>query len=470
MKKYRIVSVAFFLSVFVGFAAAQTVSPVDFMRNNPRAAHANPAFFTPEFGFFDLGLGGVNIGVQNQGLKYDRFFRFNEVGQPVVLDLDKGIQSLMKTNYLNTGVDFDVFYCGRQTRHGFFTYSHRFREIESFSYNKDALVLLLKGNADFLGESNPAVVDLAVAARAWQEFNVGYQMCLTDQLNVGARVKFLMGYADAKTKNVTASLITDPESYALTLAGDVDARATVPYEIDYVDGDFKIKDARFNPANLFKNYGLGIDLGAEYQINDEFGVAAAINDFGFIRWNNFSVRATGEVKDGGSLYHDGSVVFGGLTPEQIDGMIDDPDYLSAFVDSLAQYYNIDFQNLAGYTTGLNTSVMVRGYYDLTPTHRFAAQLMGRYNGIGFNPALTLAYAGAFGENFDVVTTYTMMKGGYDNIGLGLSANLGGLLLYVATNNVFGFLNPANASNLNIHFGISFTGGDKSERSDRVVLP
>lgn len=467
MRKAFVLTV-FLLTVVGAVSFAQPVSPVDFMRNNPRSAFANPATYTAEFGYFDMGLGGINIGLQNIGLKYDNFFRFNEIGQPVVLDLNQGLDGLRRRNYVNTTVDFDIFYCGRQTRHGFFTYSHRFREIESFRYNKDMMALLLQGNAQFVGEDHPAKVDLAVAARAWQEFNMGYQMCLTDRLNIGARVKFLMGYADGKSRQLGATLVTDPESYALTLSGGVDARATLPYEIDYVDGQFRVKDGRFNIMNLLKNYGGGIDLGAEYQLTDEIGVAAAINDLGFIHWNNFSMTMTGDVKDGGSLYHDGSIYFSGLTPEQVDGMFSDPHYLSQYIDSLSRYFDIRTQSLEGYYTGLNTSVLLRGYYDLTPRHRFAAQFMSRYTGVGFMPALTLAYDGAFSDRFDVVATYTMTKGSFANLGLGLSANLGGLLVYVASNNVFCFLNPANATNLHVQFGISFTGGDKSDRSDRIV--
>lgn len=469
MKQLRIVFSVLFVMGFGAAIHAQWVSPVDFMRNNPRSAFANPATFTAEHGYFDMALGGINFSVQNLGLKYDKFFRFNELGQPVVVDLNQGVDALLKKNYINSNLGFDVFNCGRRTRHGFFTYSHRVRMVEAFRYNKDVLALLMQGNGNYVGEDHPAELDLAVGARAWQEFNAGYQMCLTEKLNIGARVKFLIGAADARTNNVSSTLVTDPDSYALTLSGGFDARATVPYEIEYVDGHFQLKDGRFNVVNWFKNFGAGIDLGAEYQFNDAFGVGVAINDLGWIRWKQFPWQVVGEVKDGGSLYHNGSIVFSGLTSEQVEGMIDDPDYLNRFLDSLSQYYDISVQSLSGYTTGLNTSLMVRGYYDIDPSNRFIAQLAGYHNGLNMMPAFTLAYDGAFSDRFDVVASYTMMKGSYGNLGLGLSANLGGLLLYVASNNVLGFLDPVAASNLNFQFGVSFTGGERKQRSERIVM-
>ena len=89
--------------------------------------------------------------------------------------------------------------------------------------------------------------------------------------------------------------------------------------------------------------------------------------------------------------------------------------------------------------------------------------------MGIKPALTLAYTGSFSDKYDVVATYTMIPGGCDNLGVGLSANLGGLLLYVASNNVLAFFNPANRGLLNAQFGISFTGGETISRSETIIL-
>ena len=175
MKNIRILSTLVLMALMSSVSYAQMVSPVDFMRNNPRAAFSNPAFFTSDYGFFDLGLGGINIGVQNIGLKYDNFFRFNSNGQPTAILLDQGVASLRNMNYVNSFINFDIFNSGRRTRYGFFTYTHRLREMQSLSYSKDLVQLLANGNASFLGENNPANIKIGLAARVYQEFYFGYR-------------------------------------------------------------------------------------------------------------------------------------------------------------------------------------------------------------------------------------------------------------------------------------------------------
>lgn len=467
MKQIRLIISLLLISV-MGTAYAQVVSPVDFMRNNSRASFANPAFFSKDYGYFDFGLGGINIGFQNIGLKYDSFFRYNAAGQPQVLDLDNGLARLRDKNYLNTFLNIDVFNCGRRTKYGFFTYSHRIREWESLRYSKDLVKLIAAGNGSFVG-ANSADIDIALSVRAVQEFNFGYQMCLTDKLNIGARVKFLMGITDARTGVFNLQLNTDADSYALRLMADMNAKASLPYKIEEVNGWPTITDRRFNMANLFKNYGAGIDLGAEYIINDQFGVAAAINDLGFISWKNNTAQFHAGFVDGGSMYQNGGLVFEGLSNEAVNAILDDADVLKQYIDTLKQCIDVNLTTGVRYTTGLNTSLMVRGYYDLTPEHRFSAQLMGFATGIGMKPAMTLAYTGSFGDNYDVVATYTMMPGSYDNLGIGLSANFGGFIMYVASNNILGFFNSANITQTNLQFGLAFSGGGKTKRSDTILL-
>ena len=470
MKKTRIYIALLFATMLSSVATAQMVSPVDFMRNNPKAVFANPAFYTKDYGYFDLFFGGFNFGVQNIGLKYDNFLRFNENGQPVVLDLNQGVASLRDVNYENTFLNYDIFTCGRRTKYGYFTFSHRMRMVQTMNYSKDLMKLLVEGNGSFLGEDNPANINIGMSARVFQEFGLGYQMSLTEQLNIGIRLKFLMGYIDAKVNACNVKLYTDPETYNMMLMSNVDASFTIPYELNIEDGNLiGLMDKRFNPAGLFRNFGGGIDLGAEYKFNDQWGAALAINDLGRIYWNNYSVNVTANLQDNGSFYENGYFVFNGLNSEQINAMMNDPEYAGNLVDSLAGYVGLNFGKTARYSTGLNANLMARGYFDLTPKHRFSAQFTGYNMGLGIKPAFTLAYTGSFSDKYDVVTTYTMMPGSYDNLGVGLSANFGGLMLYIASNNILGFFDAGNFSTVNLQMGLTFTSGESVSRSETVII-
>lgn len=439
------------------------------MRNNPRNVFSNPATYTAEYGYFDFMLGGINVGIQHPGIKYDRFFRFDDNGRPVALTLDKGAKSLNSVNYINSYANVDIFNCGRRTEHGYFTFSYRFRELESVRFEKDLIDFVSNGNAAYVGTSNPANIGLKASARVFQELAAGFQVSLTEQWNVGARVKFLMGFADAKTTVMNATVVTDPDTYALSVTADAVVRGALPYKFVLKNGVPTPEDSRFNVSNLFKNYGLGIDMGAEYKIDEQWGVGAAINDLGFIRWSNNPTQFEASIVDAGPYYQNGAFVFSGLNSNQVTGLIDGNFNVMDIVDTVMNYVQIAPVDIASYTSGLNATMMARGYYDLTPEHRFSAQLMGYNVGMGMKPAMTLAYTGSFADKYDVVATYTMMRGSFDNIGIGLSANFGGFLIYFATNNLFGFFNPANRSQINAQFGISFTSGEKVDRKDTILL-
>ncbi len=468
MKNVHRIILVISLAYTVCLTEAQNVSPVDFMRNNTKPLFANPAAFTPDDFYFDIVLGNLNFDFQNTGLKYDNFFDFDANGYPVMLNINKGIAGLGKTNYLNSSFSLDVLSFGFRTKHGFFTFNHRIHEQESLVYSKDMLQLIFNGNAAFLGQDNPADLNLGLNFRAFHDINLGWQMCLTDKLNVGLRLKFLMGLADAQA-NVNAQLYTDPDSYALRLTAGADGRATLPFCFVTPDGEIDYNpEININAADLFGNYGGGIDFGAEYQINDRWSVAAAVNDLGWISWKSYPERIKAGLADGGAFYQDNGIVFEGLTDEQIDGIMNDPDYLSHLTDSLMDYVSYDV-SVVPYASMLNTSAMVRGNFDLTPNHRFSAQLLGYYTGFGIRPAATVAYTGSFNKRYDVVATYTIMPGSYDNIGIGLSANFGVVHLFVASNNVLAFVNPVNSTQLNFRLGISFTSITKTDRKDTIVI-
>lgn len=454
-KSFGILSV---LALAFAFATvnAQQVSPVDFMRMNPYQMNANPATDLPYESVMSLLIGNIGVDVQNTTLRYNNFFDFDAQGRPVTINLRQLANSLKPSNFVGANFHIDLFTLYRRLGPGMLTVNWGIKEESDIRFNDGLFKLLGYGNSSFVGESNPVNVNVKASALAYQEFAAGYQINITDQFSVGGRVKLLFGTANITTDAFEAQLVTDPESYALRLRENIAMKVAMPYVV-YVNKDGELKgDGPFGFAELFRNPGFGIDLGAEYRFNDQFSAVAAVNDLGFIHWgkNNFTVKSA--VNNVGQFYDNGDFLFNGLEWSQLEQISSDGTYREQFLDTLKQYFQVEYAPLEKYNTALHTNLMLRGNYDLDAHNRFSAQVQGRFLGSGFRPAFTLAYNGYFYEKLDVCVTYTIMPHSYDNIGLGISGRLFKTCnIYLTTNNVIGLFAPLNTSGMNVQAGIVF---------------
>ena len=232
-------------------------------------------------------------------------------------------------------------------------------------------------------------------------------------------------------------------------------KAAMPNAV-YVDESGKLMgNGPFSMGELFRNPGFGIDLAAEYRFDEQFSTVAAIHDLGFIHWGKNNLSLTSQLNDAGQFYDTGSFFFSGLDWKQIEQISSDQEYREQFLDTLRQYFQLEFAPMQKYNTALNTNLLLRGNYDLDDQNRFSAQLQGCFLGSGFRPAFTVAYCGSFFDNLNVCATYTMMPHSYDNLGLGISAMIETCNIYLTTNNLFGLFNPMNTSGFNARVGIVF---------------
>ena len=453
-KTYRILT-ALALTFVLASGHAQQVSPVDFMRLNPYQMNANPATDLPYQSVMSLVIGNIGLDVQNTTLRYDNLFEFDAQNRPVILNLRQFANSLKKNNYLGLNANLDLFTLYKRFDKDLWTFNWGVKVQGDVKYNDGLFKLLGYGNSAFVGEDNPVKVNMDLNMMAYQEWAVGYQMNVTDQLSVGGRAKLLFGVVDVKTDAFNAALYTDPDTYALRLKEQAFVKAAMPNAV-YVDETGKLMgNGPFSMGELFRNPGFGIDLAAEYRFDEEFSAVAAIHDLGFIHWGKNNITMTSQLNDVGQFYDNGSFLFNGLDWEQIQLISSDESYSEQFLDTLQQYFQLEFAPLQKYNTALNTNLLLRGNYDLDDQNRFSAQVQGCFLGSGFRPALTLAYCGSFYDNLNVCATYTMMPHSYDNIGFGISAMIETCNIYLTTNNLFGFFKPLNTSRFNAQVGIVF---------------
>ena len=434
---------------------AQEVSPVDFMRYNPYQMNANPATDLPYSSVMSLVIGNIGLDVQNTTWRYDNCFDFDAQGRPEVLNLRQLANSLKEDNYFGLDASVDLFTLYKRLKKGMITINYGVKAQGDVRYNDGLFQLLGYGNSAFVGEGNPAKINMELSAVGYEELAVGYQWNVTEQLSLGGRAKLLFGVANVKTDAFDAQLFTDPDSYALRLKENIAMKAAMPNVI-YVNDAGQLKaDGPFSVGELFRNPGFGIDFAAEYRFDDQFSAVAAVRDLGFIHWGKNNISMTGQVNDAGQFYDNGDFLYDGLDVNQLQSLFSDEWYRERFLDTLQQYFQVEFSPLDKYNTALNTSLLLRGNYDLDAQNRFSAQVQGRFMGSGFRPALTLAYCGSFWNNLNVCATYTMMPHSYDNIGLGVSAMIETCNIYLTTNNLIGLFTPLNMSAFNAQVGIVF---------------
>ena len=452
----KIVFVIFVLALMMGMnaAKAQQVSPVDFMKMNPYQMKSNPAAKLPYESVMSIAIGNTNLSLQHTGLRYDNFFDFDAQGIPTTLNLRKLANGLNESNFLGINSETQLFTLYRSIGNGMLTFDWGVKVRGDLKFSDDLFKLLAYGNSVFVGEDNPANVDVNLNLNAYREFAVGYQHNINEKLSIGGRAKLLFGLANLATSNANVKLFTDPDSYALRIMENVGVIASLPRVFTLENGVLNANGG-FIWSDLFRNVGFGMDLGVEYRFNEHFGVMAAVNDLGFIRWKLNNVKLESKIEDAGQFYDDGSFLFNGLDTDQLQLIISDEYYRERFLDTLKQYFPMELTNADKYTTGLNTNVLLRGYYDIDGKNRFTLQAQGMFYNSGFRPAVTLAYSGSFFKKIDVCASYTVMKDSYDNIGLGLAFNLGVFHIYAASNNVLGLFKPLNTSALDAQVGIVF---------------
>ena len=455
MGKTRRYYVTVVLALFAATLTAQEVSPVDFMRYNPYQMNANPATDLPYQSVMSILIGNIGLDMQNTTLRYDNLFEFDAQGRPAMVNLRQFADSMEEENFMGFNANWDLFTLYKRLNKGMLTINYGIQAQGDARYNDGLFKLLGYGNGAFVGEDNPAMVDLKLNAMAYQELAVGYQYNLTEQLSVGGRAKLLFGLFDVKTEAFNAAIYTDPDSYALRIQESVAMRLAMP-NVVYADGSGHLKtDGRFGLGELFRNPGLALDLGAEYRINPQFSLVAAVHDLGFIHWGKNSIDVKGQINNAGQFYDNGDFLFEGLNVDELQLIISDDWYRGEFLDTLQHYFQLQFDPLLSYTTALNTNLLLRGNYDLDAHNRFSAQAQGCFLKSGFRPAFTVAYSGSFWDNFNVCVSYTAMPESYDNIGLGLSAMIETCNIYLTTNNLLGVFKPLNMSSYHIQLGIVF---------------
>ena len=220
-----------------------------------------------------------------------------------------------------------------------------------------------------IGNKTYNIGDINVHAMSYAELALGHSRQINEKLRVGAKVKFLfgLGRADLKLQNMKADLApNDKWTVSGQAVADVSMKgfSYVTETDEYNDPDRgeydKVGDVDLDGFGLC-GFGMAVDLGAVYQINEDWRVNAAVLDLGFISWSNNmqAVNRSDMFEFGG--FHDISVKDG--------SGVDIEDQTDKYGDQIADFINLkDNGDQGGRTTGIGATINVGAEYNL-PVYR-----------------------------------------------------------------------------------------------------
>lgn len=476
----KILTVLLSLSAACGsLCAQQTLRSAYFLDGYNFRHDMNPAF-AAERSYFSVGLGRMNVETQsNLGVNNFLFPNNGELTTFMSSSVspDSFLGNLKERNRLNASVDFDIFSLGIRTEDAFWSFGVNMKMNAGVNIPYSLFEFAKNTGASQMYD----ISSLSARVNSYVEFALGYSRQISDIVNVGARLKFLVGLANADVNVEKMKVRMDADKWSVESKGKMDISAKFldirtkgetgaelddPSDRNLIDFSDGIGSEESPSAGSFMNgYGAAVDLGAEAEIIPGLRVSLALNDLGFISWKN-TVKAETSGK-GWSFDGFSDVSFDGgkdnSLSEQFKNLGDDlADMLDferteksgkkmsalAAVLNAAVEYEMPFYSAL--TAGFLSSTRFNGPYTYTEGRVFANLKPTKWFSFSLNYAIS-NLGSSMGGVIGFHTSGFSMFIGADSIPFAW-ANAGSGLLY-----------PYRKANVGVNFGLSFNVGMRHER-------
>jgi len=475
------------------------------MHNLHQSISNNPAFQTRSK--VCIGLPVINnfyMDFTNTGFTYKNLF--SEIPNSpdsarYMLDINQFYEELDDINYLNLESNISIFNLGFWVKNLYITTGMNTKFYNRTAYPKSFLDIR---NGNYNDAGNPiSLSNFGMDLQLYNEVYLGVSRMVTPKLTLGVKAKMLYGLANFSTDKFVVNWTTNaaPDGFfEYTFNTEFDFKTSSPIywdltyddatglpngiDIDkslideFTDENFNKEDVTLIKDNFIfpkKNRGLGIDIGADYNLTKKISLSASLIDFGFIKWGlNPKV-----------LTQKAEFSFKGLDPApyilSFSYLVDSS---SAVIDNYSKDFLDTLINLAKPTlkeetfrTSLNTKIFLGANYHVTRWLDLGVLYKGYFWESKLHSAFTISATANFFKGWSFASTYSVYNGLYNNFGLGLSCKFSILQYYFIMDNIavpFWILNDSKAANklikntkqIPFHFGLNILLGSK-QKDDKL---
>ncbi|MGO4822593.1 MULTISPECIES: DUF5723 family protein [unclassified Flavobacterium] len=425
----------------------------------PQSMMSNPGADVKYKYYFGVPLlSGISANVGSTGFStYDLYAKndvnFNTKLRQVVNSVSRNDKLLVNEQVeLFTG----GFQLGNWEKKGYVSFG-MYQEFDFVSYMpKDLAIIALDGNRDHLGKVFN-LGDLNMKTEMLSVLHIGYHKNLNENFIVGGRAKLYSSAFNAQTTNNSGYIYTIPGEntiYEQVIYSDseLNTSGVAKYFEDDYEGDAAsdiIKKTLFGG-----NLGLGFDAGFTYYPKKNTQITASITDVGFIKHSKEVKTFTykGYYKYEGVNPNFDTANNSGSTYEEFQNAIPYDSVYTKYTTWRPAKLNASYQYSfdESRTADCNCSGEENEFKSAVGGQLFVMTLPRK-------PimALTAYYQRQLVKNLNVKATYTLDSFSYTNIGLGLSAQIGKLNMYLLADNLLEYRDVSKANSLSFQFGFNF---------------
>lgn len=405
-------------------------------------SNLNPAFIPTDKLMIGLPvLSGVHLNFNNK-LNYSQIITKTPEGTQEI-DINKALKGLQAKNMLSVHTSISLFHVAFATKaKGAISIFANERVETDFLYSEPFMRLIARGNGVALDEEI-SLSDTRFAASYFREIGVGYAM-KNDALNLkmGARLKYIQGFANASTpENMKASITTDDETYVID--ANLDNGVLRSSGLNIIDGSTGNLGSHLISNN---NRGVALDLGFTWGKDKYTTISGSITDLGYISWKD-------DIEN--RQVNDTSFVYGGLNLKEVVELEKDIE------DSLINKFDID-KNFDPYTTLIGPRAYFSYAYQIRPGGEVVTSVGARYVQTQMKMLYGVGYRQKFGRWFTGTVNVTRLPQQLLNLGAALAVKGGPVQFYLAVDQIGHWdMTKFEAVDVRVGFNFVFNGKTKN---------
>jgi len=380
---------------------------------------------------------------------------FGESDVDISTRLRQKVFSMANTDFFTVTQQLELLNLGWRSESDFYFSGGIYEEVDFIAYfPKFFAILALDGNQPFIG--TPFSLDeINSRGDAVMVYHFGVNKQVTKKLTVGVRAKLYSSLGSYSTTDNSGTFIT------AQVPGSENIYEHRLDDANLVVRTSGIEDGGVGNAFFGGNMGVGVDLGASYDISERVYVTASALDVGAIfhskKLRSYNIRGDYTLDGLEFLFPNEGDPFPYY--DELEQAVEDAVYSETFDEKYTEWRPTKLNASAVYKfgKGINTS----GECDCRNTgssvdreQEVGLQFYGISRPKSWQMAGTLFYSRRITDKFSAKATYTVDSFSDSNIGLGGSATFGKFNMYLAVDNLLKYGNLAKAKSVSLQLGFN----------------